>query len=121
MYTLNYDFNPGDTIYVQLNNTIQEGTCMQANIQLINNSANTLTTTITYLVLLKCESGTISVDSSNAYSTLSDALTALGTYLSNLTCPTTVNTMSLANKYDRNSLNDYTTYEKYYCDGCQSS
>lgn len=121
MYSVTYAFNPGDTIYIQDKDSVKQGTCMQTNIQLMNDASNQLQTQITYLVLLKCDVGTVVVESEDAYATVTDALTALQNYLETLTCPVSTDSLSYANHTDTYSVKSYANYEQTYCQECSKN
>jgi len=85
-YTTGYNFNPGDKVWILDGQSIKEGTCLQTDITLVNDSANNLVETIEYLVLLNCNQGTMLVLDDQAYPSLINAVTALEAYMATLTC-----------------------------------
>jgi hypothetical protein len=117
-YSAGYNFNPNDTVWILDNQTIKEGVCVQTNIMVVNNSSGVLQTTVTYLVLLNCNAGTMTVADADAFPTLEDALTALQTYLTNLVCSPAPTNLPAINKQDERSLNSYDNYEDLYCNRC---
>jgi hypothetical protein len=117
-YSAGYNFNPNDTIWVLDNQTIKEGTCVQTNILIVNNSSGIPQTTVSYIVLLNCNEGTMTVADADAYPTLADALNALQTYLSDLVCPPVPTGLPYPIKDDHISSNTYDNYENLYCHRC---
>lgn len=83
MFTVNYDFQPGDTMFVVLDNTrIEVGTCLNVKFKVYELDDGTITTVITYTVLLNDDDeGTVEVDSINSFETLEEAIQAVQNFL----------------------------------------
>lgn len=85
-YSVSYNFNPNDTAWVLSGQTIETGVVLQTSIIIAVDTTNTPVTTITYLVLLNCNGGTVTVTDNEIFTTFAAASTALQTYIAGLTC-----------------------------------
>lgn len=85
-YSLTYNFNPNDLLWVLDGDSVKKATCLQVDIKIVPTTTTTFTTIINYIVLLDCNAGTMTVSQQNAYSSLDQAIAALQTYMANKTC-----------------------------------
>lgn len=91
-YNIGYNFKPGETVWVVLkqSQSVKKGTCLQVNIKIYQQYGGPtlspvpiIVESVKYLVLLdenKCN-GTVEIEDSYIFSTIEDALAALGTML----------------------------------------
>ena len=86
-YTVTYKLQSNDVAWILDGNSVKKGTCLQTNIDIIPLSPTTTATNITYVILLECNAGTITVPDANVYLTLEDAIIALQTSIINFICP----------------------------------
>lgn len=79
MFTINYDFEPSTVVYIVLNeNELERGIVLNIDADVYKNAAGTITTRVTYAVLLdNINIGTVDLDSSNVFATLPEAADAL--------------------------------------------
>lgn len=85
-YSVSYNFNPNDPMWILDNNSVKKATCLQVDIKVVPTTLVNFDNQITYIALLDCNAGTIVVDESNCYLTLEDAIAALQTAVQNQTC-----------------------------------
>lgn len=86
VYSISYDFNPNDAVWVVDNNSVKKSTCLQVDIKVVPGINNTITNIINYLVLLDCNAGTLIVPAENVFDSLEDAIVALQSSIENNTC-----------------------------------
>ena len=85
-YSVSYNFNPNDPMWILDNNSVKKATCLQVDIKVVPTTLVNFDNQISYIALLDCNKGTIVVDESNAYLTLEDAIAALQSAVQNQTC-----------------------------------
>lgn len=85
-YSLTYNFNPNDLLWVLDGDSVKKATCIQVDIKIVPSTATSNTTLINYIVLLDCNAGTMTVSEQNAYASLEQAIAALQNYMSTRTC-----------------------------------
>ncbi len=75
MATLNYDFDPGDIVFVVIDDTrVESGTVLTVNFKVYEDDTPTIVTVITYNILLSdVGEGTVSLDSTRIFATLGEA------------------------------------------------
>jgi hypothetical protein len=86
MYSIPYSFNPNDVMWVLDGNTVKKGSCMQVEIKVNPAGSNSFVVVISYIVLLDCNGGTITISDSNAFQSLEDAILALQNYITAVVC-----------------------------------
>ena len=86
MFTLNYDFQPGDTVFVVIDGTrVEEGTVLNVKFKIYLDPMDMLVEKIDYTILLAdADEGTVTQDSTTVFATLAEA----GDYISNFLTPT---------------------------------
>ena len=85
MYTVNYDYQPGETVFAVIDeNRLEEATVLSVKFKVYEEN-NSITTELLYsLLLADAGDGMVSVDASRVFGTLQDA----SDYLENLITPT---------------------------------
>jgi hypothetical protein len=89
MYSVSYQLNPGDPAWVLDKNSVKKGTCVQSQIKVVPIVPTTNTnyqTIISYIILLECNAGTVTVLDQNVYLTLDAAIAALQANIESATC-----------------------------------
>lgn len=76
-YSVSYDFNPNDPLWVLSGNSIQQATCIQVDIKVVPTSNLVYNVLVYYIVLLECNAGTLTIKSDYAFFTFDDAVAAL--------------------------------------------
>jgi hypothetical protein len=86
MFTLNYDFQPGDRVFVVIDGTRTEaGTVLTVKFKIYQDSTGTIIQVIDYAIILDdAGEGTVTLDSSVVFDTLEEA----GDYVRNFLTPT---------------------------------
>lgn len=77
VYTVGYDFAPGDKLYVLDGASVKSGTCIQVSIDIAQDSTLESVDNVQYLTLLDCDMGTIFSFPTNTFATITAALNAL--------------------------------------------
>lgn len=96
MFTVNYDFQPKDTVFVVIDGTrIEKGKVLTVKIKTYVNDVPLLVTTITYSVLLSDSGeGTVTLDASLVFGTLQEAADYVAGYLTPTPTPTLTATVT---------------------------
>ncbi len=86
MFTLNYDFQPGDRVFVVIDGTrVEAGTVLNVKFKIYDDENDILVEDVVYTVLLDDEGeGTVAQDSTTVFETLDEA----GDFISNFLTPT---------------------------------
>ena len=79
IYSITYNFNPNDPMWIVDADSVKKATCIQSEIKIAPLTKTTYTTIVQYIVLLDCNEGTMTVPEDNAFDNLDDALLALKT------------------------------------------
>ena len=83
MFTVNYDFEPKDRVFVVIDDTrVEAGAILSVKFQVYENSVPTIVTDLKYLILLDdTGEGTVTLDSSNVFATLAEATNSIRVFL----------------------------------------
>ena len=90
MFNVNYDFQPGDTVFVVIDDTrVEEGTVLTVKFKIYEDDTPAIVTVITYSILLAdVGEGTVVLDSSDVFETLDEATDAVQGFLTPTVTPT---------------------------------
>jgi len=96
MFNVNYDFQPGDTVFVVIDDTrVEEATVLTVKFKIYEDDTPVIVTVITYSVLLAdAGEGTAVLDSSDIYATLQEAADAVSGFLTPTPTPTVTATVT---------------------------
>ena len=97
MFNVNYDFQPGDTVFVVIDNTrVEEGTVLTVKFKIYEDDTPIIVTVITYSILLADSGeGTVVLDSTDVFATLEEATDAVSGYLTPTPTPTVTPTFTV--------------------------
>tara|TARA_S200002703_G_scaffold143469_2_gene136546 strand:- start:161 stop:460 length:300 start_codon:yes stop_codon:yes gene_type:complete len=83
MHTVDYDFEPGDNVFVVLDDTrVEAASVLSLKFKIYDDDQDVMQTVITYNVILDdAGEGTASVDSTNIFATLEEATDSIQEFL----------------------------------------
>lgn len=96
MPTIDYDFQPGDQVFVVIDDTrVEEATVLTVEFKVYEDDTPIIVTVVTYSILLAdAGEGTVVLDSSDVYATLQEASAAVGGFLTPTPTPTVTPTLT---------------------------